>query len=162
MNAANFSTFSTGIGTTGLVAMYKFLYDFPREFYKIQGMGLMSQLPRHKADAKLDKPAYLTDVKFAMSSSIIIEAMCPKIGFLTQRFGEYKYTMYHSAHGLDRTLEVCMGEWDKYQAEWREQGFEHEYVPYPYTRERMEGYFKSWGELMKIPLSADGPPKPAG
>merc|ERR1719362_2255585 len=38
MNAANFTTFSTGIGTTDFVITNKFLHDFPREFYRMQGM----------------------------------------------------------------------------------------------------------------------------
>merc|ERR1719293_469231 len=48
MNAANFTTFSTAIGTTGFVRQNKFLHDHPKEYYKIQGMGLIEQLPTHK------------------------------------------------------------------------------------------------------------------
>mmetsp|Transcript_52872 Transcript_52872/g.133572 ORF Transcript_52872/g.133572 Transcript_52872/m.133572 type:complete len:635 (+) Transcript_52872:88-1992(+) len=159
MNAANFTTFSTGIGTTGFVIQNKYLHDFPKEFYRMQKLGLLSQLPRHKSELDLEKPAYLTDVKFAMSASIIVEGMCPKISMLQARFPEYKYAMYHHAHGLDRTLEVVREEWDRYQKEWEDQGFDHEYVPYPYTREMVDGWFKAWSDLMKIPISSDGPPK---
>merc|ERR1712151_690951 len=32
MNAANFATFSTGIGTKGFVTCFKYLHDYPKEF----------------------------------------------------------------------------------------------------------------------------------
>jgi len=157
MNAANFTTFSTGIGTTDFVTTYKFLHDYPKEMYKLQGMGLMQALPRHKEEPKLEKPAYVTDVKFAMSGGIILESMCPKISALKTGFAEYKYQMYHCSHGTDRLLEVCIREWDKYQRDWKEQGFDHEYVPYPYTREMIEGYFQEWSSKMGWPISINGP-----
>merc|ERR1712217_582671 len=75
MNAANFTTFSTGIGTTGFVRSMKYLHDFPKEFYKMQGMGIIDQLPVNKANPKEDKPAYVVDVKVAMSAGIITEMM---------------------------------------------------------------------------------------
>jgi len=161
MNASNFTTFSTGIGTHGFVQTNKFLYDYPKEYYRMADMGLMQTLPRHKAEEKLDKPAYLTDVKFAMSSSIIIESMCPRIAALGEGIPLYKHTMYHSAHGVDRMLETAVSEWNQYQEEWKKQGFEHGHVPYPYTREVIQGFFEDWSELMNIPISIDGPPKNA-
>merc|ERR1712190_170884 len=115
MNAANFTTFSTGIGTTDFVITYKFLHDYPKEFYKIQGFGLMQALPRHKEEPAVEKPAYVTDVKFAMSGGIVLESMCPKITALKTGFPLYKHFMYHVAHSTDRVFEVAMREWDEYQ-----------------------------------------------
>merc|ERR1712187_799542 len=122
MNAANFTTFSTGIGTTDFVITYKFLHDFPKEFYRIQGMGLMQALPRHKEEPVVEKPAYVTDVKCAMTGGIVLESMCPKITALKTGFYEDKYRMYHVSHNTDRTMEVCTREWDAYQEKWKEQG----------------------------------------
>merc|ERR1712094_81664 len=34
MNAANFTTFSTGIGTTDFCLVNKYLYDYPQEYYR--------------------------------------------------------------------------------------------------------------------------------
>jgi hypothetical protein len=157
MNAANFTTFSTGIGTTDFVITHKFLHDFPKEFYRAQGMGLMQALPRHKEEPAVEKPAYVTDVKFGMSGGIVLESMVPRIGAMKQGFSDYKYKMYHQSHNLDRTLEVCTKEWDAYQAKWKADGFEHPYVPYPYTREMMVGFFEQWKHQLKINVSADGP-----
>eukprot|EP00434_Breviolum_minutum_P007828 symbB.v1.2.006906.t1/scaffold418.1/size208590/10 len=97
MNAANFTTFSTGIGSHGFVLGQKYLHDYPSEFYRMRSMGLMKQLPTNKADKELDKPAYVFDVKFSMSASIIAETLNPKLGQLTRNDPEYKYRMYHAA-----------------------------------------------------------------
>ncbi|CAL1136122.1 unnamed protein product [Cladocopium goreaui] len=106
MNAANFTTFSTGIGSHGFVLGQKYLHDYPNEFYRMRSMGLMKQLPTNKADKDLDKPAYVFDVKYSMSASIIAETMNPKLGQLTRNDPEYKYRMYHAACPL---LVGCVG-----------------------------------------------------
>lgn len=159
MNAANFTTFSTGIGTHGFVTVNKFFDDFPKEMYKLQGMGLFQQLPRHKSEEELEKPAYLTDVKFAMTTGIIIDSMCPKTAQnpVLARCPEYKYTMYHHAHDADRTLEVVTREWDNYQKKWKEEGYDHDYVPYPYTKQIISEWCEDWTKLMGLPISVDGP-----
>jgi len=126
MNAANFTTFSTGIGTTDFVTSNKYLHDFPKEWYRLEGMGILKTLPRHKEEPDLQKPAYLTDVKFAMTGSIIVDGMIPAMGALKSSFSRYKYTMYHKTHNVDRTLEVAIGEWDAYQKEWKARGIEHD------------------------------------
>jgi hypothetical protein len=151
MNAANFTTFSTGIGTTDFVITYKFLHDYPKEFYRIQGLGLMQALPRHKEEPAIEKPAYVTDVKFSMTGGIVLESMCPKITGLKMGFSEYKYRMYHHAHGVDRTLEVCTKEWDAYQEKWKAMGWDHPYVPYPYTKEMVNQWFKDYSANPNFP-----------
>merc|ERR1719440_29109 len=56
MNAANFETFSAGIGTTGHCLSNKYLYDYPKEMYRAMDQGLMSNLPRHKEERDVEKP----------------------------------------------------------------------------------------------------------
>lgn len=158
MNAANFTTFSTGIGSHGFILTHKFLHDYPKEYYYLQSIGLLQQLPKNVADESLDKPAYVVDVKFNMSAAIILESMCPKISQLFAVDGEYKYRMYHTANPLDKFLEACKEDWDQYQATWKKMGSTHEYVPYPYTREMIEEYFREYSEALGIPISPDGPP----
>lgn len=157
MNAANFTTFSTGIGTYGFAAQNKFLHDFPREYHMMVQNGLLQKLPRHKAEEKLDKPAYLTDVKFAMSASIITESLCPKLGKCTESCPEYKHRMYHSAHNVDRLLTTTIGEWDAYQEQWKKDGWDHEYVPYPYTKEIINTWFEEWSAIMGLKINMYGP-----
>eukprot|EP00408_Alexandrium_pacificum_P066504 CAMPEP_0171177332 /NCGR_PEP_ID=MMETSP0790-20130122/12186_1 /TAXON_ID=2925 /ORGANISM="Alexandrium catenella, Strain OF101" /LENGTH=690 /DNA_ID=CAMNT_0011642229 /DNA_START=1 /DNA_END=2073 /DNA_ORIENTATION=- len=159
MNAANFATFSTGIGTTGFVRNHKFLHDYPKEYYKIQGMGYLESLPVNKANLKDDKPCYVTNVDFSMNAGIVTEGMCPKLSQLSSSDPEYKHKMYHTAHPLNRFLQECKQSWDDYQEEWKRQGSDHEYVPYPYTREMIEGYFSEYSQALGWPVSPDGPPQ---
>lgn len=159
MNAANFTTFSTGIGTTDFALTHKYLHDFPKEWYKVEGMGVLKTLPRHKEEPELEKPAYVTDVKYSMTGGIILSGMLPNLGTLTTGFSRYKHIMYHKSHGTDRVLEVANREWDDYQAEWKSRGIEHDYVPYPYTKQIVGKWFEEWSALMKWEVSVDGPDK---
>jgi len=161
MNAANFSTFSTGIGTTDFARTNKFLHDYPQEFYKIEKMGYMKTLPKHAEEPDVEKPAYVSDVKYAMTSGIILTGMIPKIGLLTVWAGNYKHRMYHKTHTTDRVLEVALFEWNKYQETWKSRGIEHDYVPYPYTKDIVKGWFEEYSMIMKdtltVPIDVDGP-----
>mmetsp|Transcript_62203 Transcript_62203/g.172214 ORF Transcript_62203/g.172214 Transcript_62203/m.172214 type:complete len:346 (+) Transcript_62203:2-1039(+) len=157
MNAANFTTFSTGINTKGFVFTHKFLHDHPKEYYRMVGEGYLQQLPVNKAREQEDKPAYVVDVKFSMSAGIIMEAMCPQCAAQNASDPAYKYRMYHSAHPLGEYLEACRAEWDQYQAEWKERGCAAEYVPYPYTREMVEGYFREYSGLIGFEVRPEGP-----
>eukprot|EP00931_Biecheleriopsis_adriatica_P104684 TRINITY_DN79325_c0_g1_i1.p1 TRINITY_DN79325_c0_g1~~TRINITY_DN79325_c0_g1_i1.p1 ORF type:complete len:760 (-),score=140.38 TRINITY_DN79325_c0_g1_i1:6-2264(-) len=161
MNAANFTTFSTGISSHGFVLTNKYLHDHPKEFYRMVDMGLLKQLPVNKADENLDKPAYVYDVKYTMSAGIITESMNPRLSALSMNDPEYKYRMYHAAHPFDYYLEECIKDWDHYQKMFKEQGCDREYVPYPYTKEMVQGYFEEYNNLVGYPTSVDGPPKDA-
>merc|ERR1712151_939795 len=109
MNAANFTTFSTGIATTDFTLTYKYLHDFPQEYYRIEAQGFVKNLPSHREEPDIEKPAYVTDVKYSMTAGIILDSMVPKIAVMKQRIAapEYKYTMYHKAHSTDRALQVA-------------------------------------------------------
>jgi len=158
MNAANFTTFSTGIGTYGNLNQMKYIHDYPKEFNRMVGMGLMTQLPRNKADEKLDKPAYVTDVKFAMVGGIVIGGMAGSaLAEQDAASGPYKYEMYHRAHGTDRLLKDAIEDWDKYQKEWKAGGSDHAYVPYPYDKEMIKEYFGWYNEALGTNCSVDGP-----
>lgn len=158
MNAANFTTFSTGIASTEHVAGYKYLFDYPPDMYKAFDAGLLKTLPRHKEEPENEKPAYVCDVKFVMASAMIVHSMVPKMGFNGQEtHGEYKYTMYHAAHGVDRTLEVAQREWDQWQATWKERGIEHDYTPYPYNKQMISSWFEDYSRVLNVPISVDGP-----
>jgi len=157
MNAANFTTFSTGIGTYGNVVTYKFLHDFPKEVNRMMGMGLMQQLPKQKGDEKMDRPAYVTDVKFQMTAGIIIDSMCPMLQQRRVHDSPYKYELYHRCHPTRKFLEVCREDWDKYQSEWKAQGCTHEYVPYPYTYEMIAEYFQEYSQSVGVSCGPEGP-----
>mmetsp|Transcript_84482 Transcript_84482/g.182061 ORF Transcript_84482/g.182061 Transcript_84482/m.182061 type:complete len:716 (-) Transcript_84482:161-2308(-) len=157
MNAANFTTFSTGIGTTGYVRLTKFLFEHPKEYYRMKDMGLLEQLPMNKAKESEDKPAYVYDVNHTNSTFMIMNGMCPRAAELGATDSEYKHRMYHVSHPVDRFLKECIESWDAYQAEWKKQGCTHPYVEYPYTKEMIQGYFDDYVKATGVPISINGP-----
>lgn len=161
MNAANFTTFSTGIGTTGYVRLNKFLFDNPQEYLALEKEGILQALPKNQAKEKEEKPAYVYDVNHTNTSFVIMGAMCPKAAELSASDSEYKYNLYHVSHPLDKTIRECREDWDRYQETWKKQGCKAEYVPYPYTREMIEGYFTEYNRLVGLSIAPEGPPKDA-
>merc|ERR1712039_1085491 len=119
----------------------------------MESQGLMKMLPRHKAEPDVDKPAYVTDVVFSMNTSQMLASLLPKkVTDKGHSFMPYKYMMYHKTHSVDRTLEVAKFEWDRYQETWKARGIEHDYVPYPYSKQDVQGwcdtYNKEWAPKM--------------
>eukprot|EP00811_Abedinium_folium_P022437 NODE_317_length_3174_cov_16.876928.p1 GENE.NODE_317_length_3174_cov_16.876928~~NODE_317_length_3174_cov_16.876928.p1 ORF type:complete len:954 (+),score=266.73 NODE_317_length_3174_cov_16.876928:142-2862(+) len=156
MNAANFTTFSTGYGTTSQVMTQKFLLDYPDEYFRVEAAGLLSVLPRSKADMSCDRPAYVTDVKYAMLSGFSLGGMLPIQMLHTKEHDPFWYALYHTIYPTDKFLTECAEDWDYYQKMMTEQGHEHEYMPYPYTREVLQPFFAEYSKVM-VPITADGP-----
>jgi hypothetical protein len=157
MNAANFSTFSV-LGSIGQARSWKVLHDYPNEYYRLQGMGVLQQLPVNKVhQAADDRPCYVYDVKHAMTAGIVVDGACPKMQMLGLLDGDYKYKMYHTSHSSDYFLQECIKSWDEYQTQWNDAGFKHDYIPYPYTREMMEGYFEKLSTVLGYYISSTGP-----
>jgi len=157
MNASNFVTFSAGIKSADLAISYGYLYDYPAIFNSLKEQGYMDVLPRHKEEPDVEKPAYITDVRHAMSSGMTFDMMCPSLQPMKSWFMMYKYRMIHQSHPIERFLEVAEYEWNKYQETWKERGHEHDYVPYPYTMDMIHDWADEWSKAMKIPISAYGP-----
>mmetsp|Transcript_62201 Transcript_62201/g.172206 ORF Transcript_62201/g.172206 Transcript_62201/m.172206 type:complete len:338 (+) Transcript_62201:3-1016(+) len=157
MNAANFTTFSLGIGVHSNIKTFKYFHDFPEEYYKAEKAGLLQSLPVSKADEKLDKPAYVTDVKYAMSAGIILSAFCPMVNRLTAFDGQYKYVLFHQVHKFDEYLEQCIADWNRYQEMFKSQGCTHDYITYPYTKDMVKKYIDDYNKDLGATLSIEGP-----
>merc|ERR1712032_1313561 len=79
MNAANFTTFSLGIGTHGGAITNKYIHDYPSQWYKAVEGGVLGRLPVSKQEPQYEKPAYVTDVKFQMQAGTTISGFLPHI-----------------------------------------------------------------------------------
>mmetsp|Transcript_16784 Transcript_16784/g.36085 ORF Transcript_16784/g.36085 Transcript_16784/m.36085 type:complete len:1004 (-) Transcript_16784:292-3303(-) len=157
MNAANFTTFSLGNGCHSTMKMVKFLHDFPDEFYKLQKAGLFASLPISKSRPDLDRPCYVVDVKFVMSTSIMINFFCPMIQQLTIMDDLYMNALFHKVHPFEKYQAEAIEDWNKYQKMFKEQGCDHEYIEYPYTREVMQGFIDKFNHQLGMNASLDGP-----
>lgn len=152
-----FTAFSTGLHTTRFALSHKHLFDFPKDFYKMRDEGLMNELPVTKAVDP--QPAYCVDIRTFTTAQLILSSMCPSLQELQGEFGfeKYKHTMYHCAHGTRRVLEAALAEWDEYQDQWKNRGHKHDYVPYPYTLDKMGEWFAEYSRVVGKPISIDGP-----
>ena len=160
MNAANFTTFSLGIGVASIVRQLSFMYFFPHVMRNAVKAGLIEALPRNKARLNEDKPAYVTEVKYDQAAGTILATFIPESLTGTEEHELYKHAMYHTYHATDSFLEECKADWDKYQKHFKDvQGIEHEYVPYPYTRKMVDGYFEDYSKRVGWKITADGPDK---
>eukprot|EP00403_Amphidinium_massartii_P025049 CAMPEP_0178392040 /NCGR_PEP_ID=MMETSP0689_2-20121128/11475_1 /TAXON_ID=160604 /ORGANISM="Amphidinium massartii, Strain CS-259" /LENGTH=1015 /DNA_ID=CAMNT_0020012605 /DNA_START=40 /DNA_END=3084 /DNA_ORIENTATION=+ len=158
MNAANFTTFSLGIGVQGNVRTMTYCYDYPQEVVKAIEAGVLGMLPKNKERLNEDKPAYVTDVKFDQTASMIWGSFLPDINNSMPENELYKHAMYHTYHGTDAFLKECIADWDKYQKHFKEvQGIDHEYVPYPYTKDMIDGFYEEYSSLVGWKISSSGP-----
>mmetsp|Transcript_34507 Transcript_34507/g.80134 ORF Transcript_34507/g.80134 Transcript_34507/m.80134 type:complete len:702 (+) Transcript_34507:56-2161(+) len=144
MHAANFSTFSTGIGSYTQSMKDKYMLDHPGDIESMIHGGIMDVLPVNKVDLNRDRPAHQYDSKYQMSCAIIVEGSCPKMSMTCAGVDEYMHKMLWAVNPLDRYYAECKNSWDQYQEDWWKQGFQHEYVPYPTTKEEVQSWFNEY------------------
>mmetsp|Transcript_73756 Transcript_73756/g.232944 ORF Transcript_73756/g.232944 Transcript_73756/m.232944 type:complete len:711 (-) Transcript_73756:46-2178(-) len=144
MHAANFSSFSAGIGCYVTSLREKYLCDFPQEVARLQAQGVIDMLPRHKAIPEEDRPAHQYDAKYGTSAAMVIDSALPRVGMKMMGMDSYFHTMMWAVNPFDKYYAECKASWDQYQHDWWKMGFEHEYVPYPYTREMIDGWFDEY------------------
>jgi len=152
MHAANFDTMSTNMGSWYLSHQWKYLLDFPREYYRGAHMGIVDMLPRHK-DGKT-RPIYVYDVKHAMAAGTVGGGFFYKLNDTFMKLSQYKHDVYHRTTPLSDFLELCKQDWDSYQEKFRKQGSKQEYIPYPYSLEDVQGWISSHREATRH-LSVD-------
>jgi len=146
MHAANFTTMSTGIGSYSNSIRDKYFYEYPREFKIMVDAGLMYRLPRTKATE--EKPAHQYNVQHVMSSSIIVDSMSPRQSAQMAGIDDYMSDMTWAVNPLDRYYAECVNSWNQYQSDWKRQGFEHEYVPYPYSLDDVNKWFEQYRQTV--------------
>jgi len=146
MHAANFTTFSAGIAGYGESVKCKFLLDFPQEFQRLVSTGVVEMLPRSKATDT--KPAHQMDSQYAQTSAMIIEGNLPRLSQKMVGLDDYMSAMYHAVNPTEKFFVECKASWDQYQEDWWKMGFEHEYVPYPYTEETVHEWFDDYAKTV--------------
>jgi len=145
MHAANFETMSTGVPGWHQVYEHRYFLHYPKEMYRLIGYGLLDMLPQRKAD---DRPAYIFDVKYAMSAGVTLGSMCPKLHEGKGDLNTYKHAVMWSQCPLKEYLQQVVAEWDNYQKTWREQGWDVDYIPYPYTEETVKQWYKDHSQAV--------------
>lgn len=158
MHAANFTTFALGIGVAGFVRQWQYIHSNPYEYYRaVEEFGLLQMLPVHKGSkTQPDQPIYVTNVQYEMSASIIFAGFFPQLQLFNEEDSPYKYGLVHTCHPIDKFLDECHADWDKYQKLFKEQGCTREYIKYPYTKEIIQGFFDEYSKRV-YPIEMSGP-----
>jgi len=151
MHAANFASFSAGGGAYSSTCMVKHLMDFPMEWRKVQ--EVLHQFPTSVADE--NKPAHQYDANYATTAAFMAVAACPLTASYAQPWPAYKSNAVWAASPLDRLFDECKNSWDLYQMEWKALGFDHDWVPYPYTLDSVQAWFDEYEESVGPIKEAD-------
>lgn len=143
MHAANFTTMSTGIGSYGMTKTIKYFIDFPTEWRKGCELGLIAASPRSVGDD--NKPNLQVTAKHQTAASMLVESLVPHMAKVScASVDDYMHRAVNDAHPLERTWEECLNGWKQYQEEWRAQGFDHPWVPYPISREDVSRWYEEY------------------
>jgi len=158
MHAANFTTFSLGIGVHGFTQQWHHLYNHPQEMYDALRNGLIEAMPVHTASkTQPDQPVHLCDVRYEMSASMISGSFFPMCGLLSQQDPLYKYILVHHLHPTDRVLKEAEEDWDWWQKKFKDQGTDHAYIPYPYNKSQIQHWMDEYSYRVKWPVNVNGP-----
>lgn len=144
MNASNFTTHSTGGGSFSSSVLVKYFIDFPAEMRRFKGEGYDQMLPTNVAQD--EKPAHQWDAKYFMSSMVMLMGVCPGLVAKVSDTDNYMWALYQAVNPYDKFFEECLHSWNQYQDEFKKMGHQFDYVPYPYTKEMVDGWFKEYQE----------------
>merc|ERR1712050_638550 len=137
LHAATFDWLAPVMPVYQAVNQDKFFFDHPREWKKLQDLGVQDMLPRRKAD---DRPAYHYDIRHAMTTSVVISSICPKLADLIPGGPKYKHKVYNKVYPVQDYIRQCQEEWDRFQQDWAAAGDTHNHVPYPYSDTDVKGW----------------------
>jgi len=148
MNAANFTTFSAGIGCYSQSVGAKYLLNYPQEYQRIIDTGGLDMLPRSKASE--EKPAHQYGSKYGMSCDMVTGSVLNQrlYGAKFAGMDQYMHRMMWAANPFDKYFAECKNGWDQYQEDWWKQGVEFDYVPYPYTKEICRTWFQRFQDTV--------------
>uniref|UniRef100_A0A7S4S2U3 Thioesterase domain-containing protein n=1 Tax=Alexandrium monilatum TaxID=311494 RepID=A0A7S4S2U3_9DINO len=160
MHAANFTTFSAGPGACSMAKQWYYLHNHPWEMYSAMDQGMLKIMPKHVlSNTQPDQTIYMANVQYEMAAGGMMGQYFPTLGRVMGDEGTYKHCLLMSMHPTSKFLEYCRKDWDRYQQMFNENnGVTHEYIPYPYTDEIVQGWFKLYNEKFPfVPVKWEGP-----
>ncbi|CAE8637758.1 unnamed protein product [Polarella glacialis] len=158
MHATNFTTFALGIGVANFLRQWQYLHSNPHVYYRaVEEFGLLGMMPVHKGSkTQPDQPIYVTNIQYEMNASIIFGGFFPELGVFQEEDPAYKYSLVHTMHPIDKFLDECTADWDKYQKLFKDQGSTQEYIKYPYNKDMLQGFFDEYSQRV-TPITLKGP-----
>merc|ERR1712151_736114 len=91
-----------------------------------------------------EKPAHQVDARYMTQSGMIVEGSTPRMSSFMAGTDEYMTEVVTTCYPRDKFMKECRESWDQYQLDWWRQGWDFNYVPYPYTDEMVQGFFDEY------------------
>jgi thioredoxin reductase len=146
--ARNYGGFSVGPFFASACTTVRYAIDYPEDI-----MATMPNLPVHKAEK--GHPAYYMTTHYTLMCGFLISQI-EGLSWQLQFVDKLKAIKTQEAHRMEEILEECATEWTMYINMFKELGSipkDAEEIPYPYTKEIMDGLIKesvdNWEEENK-------------
>lgn len=123
------TSFSPGI--ISVAEMQCWFLNYPGDSFMVLGTGM---LPTKKQDPEVERPTYVWDPRNG-STILMMYCNCPAIGELSIPYGQFNRDRQLQMHPLEKYIDECAEEWYNYGKLFKEQGYEQDVPPYPYTHE---------------------------
>jgi len=160
MHASNFTTFSAGPGACQFTKQWYYLHNHPWEMREALKNGLLTAVPQHvKSSTQPDQPVYMYNVQYAMASGNMFVQFFPSLWSIAGDEDNYFYCLVHSMHPTTKYLDYCKADWDRYQKMFKErpEWADQKEVPFPYTMEMIDEWYKVYNKAVNRQTSSAGP-----
>mmetsp|Transcript_84984 Transcript_84984/g.275218 ORF Transcript_84984/g.275218 Transcript_84984/m.275218 type:complete len:386 (+) Transcript_84984:3-1160(+) len=146
INASQFSLTTGGPGMYSMVKQLVHFWDVPNDWHRLLDMGILDQLPVHKAGEPNEEfPAYFFTASHAQSAGVVMSSVSP---LLQQKCGNdevYKNYIQLLCIPTERIIREAKADWEYYEKKFRETNMvpaDAPYIPYPYDVPFMERQFE--------------------
>jgi len=146
VDANNFGGTSFSPGAISWAENHVWLMHYPKDFVAITESG---QMPTHKADESIDRPAYVVEARHGALTGISLGSLVPGIAERGNVLGPLARQKMWECNPIDKFLECCRNEWYGWSKQIQELGYEKEPPAYPYTDADLQRYLEMEQEALR-------------
>mmetsp|Transcript_18418 Transcript_18418/g.41663 ORF Transcript_18418/g.41663 Transcript_18418/m.41663 type:complete len:713 (+) Transcript_18418:87-2225(+) len=151
---SNFDQISIGKQAYEQQLGLKYFVDNPKEYFRLEALGVMDMLPKNKATD--ERPAYVYDIRHLGAGGQTLMQMSFDAYKGTDGVRKWRKQQMAKVHPIAEVLKRCKEEWDQYQNKWREQGSNTKPVSYPYDKAYMNSIVAAAMKAASAQITDDG------